>query len=87
MAVQIEVPTALLGNAAPFLADGVTVTVAKLASGEAVSATLPDTIEAEVATCSASMKARACVALRRYGWAVLALSACCVVLSMLPAAG
>ena len=61
---QCEVPTALLGDAGPFLSDGVTVTVAKLASGEAVSATLPDTIEAEIATCSASMKARGCVALR-----------------------
>ena len=65
LTAQVEVPTALLGDAAPFLADGVTVTVAKLASGEAVSATLPDTIEAEIATCSASMKARGCVALLR----------------------
>ena len=53
---------ALLGDAGAFLTDGVTVTVAKLGSGEPVSATLPDTIEAEVTKCSASMKARADVA-------------------------
>ncbi len=52
---------ALLGDAGAFVTDGVTVTVAKLQSGEAVSAQLPDTIEAEVASCSASMKARHCV--------------------------
>lgn len=51
---------ALLGDAGAFVTDGVTVTVAKLQSGEAVSAQLPDTIEAEVASCSASMKARHC---------------------------
>lgn len=57
--LQFEIPSALLGDAGAFLTDGVTVTVAKLQSGEAVSATLPDTIEAEVTACSASMKARA----------------------------
>lgn len=63
---QLEVPRALLGDAGAFLAEGVPVTLA-LHAGEVLTATLPETVEAVVAQCGASMKARraaACVIAR-----------------------
>jgi elongation factor P len=55
---QLELPAALLGDAGVFLCEGVPVTVA-LHAGEVLTATLPETVEAEVASTGASMKARA----------------------------
>ena len=55
---QLELPRAMLGDAAPFVGEGVPVTLS-LHAGEPLTAALPDTIEAVVQSCGASMKARA----------------------------
>jgi elongation factor P len=52
---QLELQRSVLGGSADFLADGVLIRVSSFGK-EILAASLPDTVELEVATCGATMK-------------------------------